>query len=102
MQAFDLSQLLTNIDGTPIKDTTIGKVLATHLSQSQAKGVDAIRYWDWALNLAKDLPIHISEADYDTLKRFVNESETMTVLAKAQILKRLGTEYPKEQPCPKE
>jgi len=52
---------------------------------SSSKG-DALKFWDWAKKLFKGEPLDLDKSDQETLKSFVKESESFTVLAKAQIL----------------
>lgn len=61
-----------------------GKLLAGALA-SASKG-DALKFWDWAKRLFKGEILDLDKSDQETLKNFVKESESFTVLAKAQIL----------------
>jgi hypothetical protein len=75
---------LTDLDGKELKDGNAGKVLAQSLI-NQTKG-DAVKYWEWALALNKGDILDLDTSDQETLKNFVKDSETITVLAKAQVL----------------
>jgi len=75
---------LTDLDGKEIKDANAGKLLANSLIQ-QTKG-DAVKYWEWALSLNKGDILDLDTSDQETLKTFVKDSETITVLGKAQLL----------------
>jgi hypothetical protein len=75
---------LTDLDGKEIKDANAGKLLANSLIQ-QTKG-DAVKYWEWALALNKGDVLDLDTSDQETLKTFVKDSETITVLGKAQLL----------------
>lgn len=61
-----------------------GKMLAGALA-SASKG-DALKFWDWAKKLFKGEVLDLDKSDQETLKGFVKDSESFTVLAKAQLL----------------
>ena len=75
---------LTDLDGKELEGANAGKLLANTLIQ-QTKG-DAVKYWEWALALNKGDILDLDSSDQETLKNFVKESETITILAKAQVL----------------
>lgn len=75
---------LTDLDGKEIKDANAGKLLANSLIQ-QTKG-DAVKYWEWALALNKGDVLDLDTSDQETLKTFIKDSDTITVLGKAQLL----------------
>jgi hypothetical protein len=75
---------LVDLDGKELEGANSGKLLANTLIQ-QTKG-DAVKYWEWALALNKGDILDLDTSDQETLKNFVKDSETITVLAKAQIL----------------
>lgn len=75
---------LTDLDGKELEGANAGKLLANTLIQ-QTKG-DAVKYWEWALALNKGEVLDLDTSDQETLKTFVKDSETITVLAKAQLL----------------
>lgn len=76
---------LTDLDGKELSDANAGKLLANSLI-GQAKG-DAVKYWEWALALNKGEIVDLDTSDQETLKTFIKDSETIFVLAKAQLLK---------------
>jgi hypothetical protein len=80
----DFNFNLTDLDGKELEGANAGKLLANTLIQ-QTKG-DAVKYWEWALALNKGDILDLDTSDQETLKNFVKDSETITVLAKAQIL----------------
>lgn len=80
----DFNFNLTDLDGNAIDNANTGKLLANTLIQ-QTKG-DAVKYWEWALALNKGEILDLDSSDQDTLKSFIKDSETITVLAKAQLL----------------
>ncbi len=75
---------LTDLDGKELEGANAGKLLANTLIQ-QTKG-DAVKYWEWALALNKGDILDLDTSDQETLKTFVKDSETITVLGKAQLL----------------
>lgn len=83
----DYNFYLKDLDGAEIKEAHAGKLLATGLIQ-QTKG-DAVKFWDWALNLHKGEALDLDSSDQETLKNFIKDSESFTVLAKAQLLQVL-------------
>ena len=80
----DFNFNLTDLDGKELENANCGKLLANTLIQ-QTKG-DAVKYWEWALALNKGEVLDLDTSDQETLKTFVKDSETITVLAKAQLL----------------
>ena len=91
---YNFNVLLLDLQGNPIKDAegttiTIGKLLANTLV-NQTKG-DAIKYLDWALKMFNDKPLDLSKSEVKELREFVETSETITVLAKAQILNLISS-----------
>lgn len=81
----------------PPEYLTMGSVLAQQLAQSSAKGVTAVKYWGWVLELSAKRPLQLDKADFDTLKDFVDNAE-ITVLAKAQLMEALSDCQSTEQP----
>ena len=61
-----------------------GKMLSGALAGA-SKG-DALKFWDWAKKLFKGDVLDLDKSDQETLKSFVKDSESFTVLAKAQLL----------------
>lgn len=80
----DFNFNLTDLDGKELEGANAGKLLANTLIQ-QTKG-DAVKYWEWALALNKGDILNLDSSDQETLKNFVKDSETITILAKAQVL----------------
>jgi len=78
-------KLLSN-DG-PIPTKTVGAILAEHLV-NQAKG-DVLKFYGWGIKLTANEPLEIDESDRQTLKAFVEASEHMPIIVKAQILQPL-------------
>ena len=74
---------LKNLDGTVIRENA-GQVLAHDLVNTP-KG-DPIKHYDWALRLHKGETIELDKSDTAYLKKFISDSQTITILAKAQLL----------------
>jgi hypothetical protein len=83
----DLNFNLTELDGKEIANGNAGKLLAQNLVQ-QSKG-DALKFWDWAVSLNKGEAIDLDSSDQETFKNFVKDSESLPIIAKAQILHKL-------------
>lgn len=66
-----------------------GELVASILA-SQSKG-DSIKLFDWALSFHKKLSVTMDASDLKKLKEIISEDPTITVLAKAPILKFLDT-----------
>ena len=73
-----------DLDGKEIEGANIGKIVAQTLVQS-SKG-DALKYWGWATKLNAGEELDLDKSDTETLKNFIKESETLTILTKAQAL----------------
>jgi len=75
---------LLGLDNDPIEGANAGKLLASALVGAN-KG-NALKMWEWALALNKGEVIDLDSEDQGTLKTFVEDSESFTILAKAQLL----------------
>lgn len=80
----DFNFNLKDLNGEEIQDANAGKLLANSLI-NQSKG-DAIKFWEWALALNKGEVIDLDTSDQGVLKSFIKDSESLTVLAKGQLL----------------
>ena len=85
----DFTNSLVGLDGSKIKDETgkevsLGKLLSGQLAGTN-KG-DALKLFTWAQKLYNDQPLDLDPSDRATLKDFIIANETLTVLAKAQLL----------------
>lgn len=86
---YDFNIELKDLAGETIKDgkgdpLTIGKLLANTLV-NQGKG-DAMKFHNWALDMYNCRVLNLDNSDKRVLTEFVENSETLTVLAKAQII----------------
>lgn len=85
----DFSKPMTALNGEALKDEngydiTLAKVLSAQLASTN-KG-DALKFFTWATKLYNGKPLDLDPSDSSTLKEFIKNNETMTVLAKAQLL----------------
>ena len=85
----DFTKPLVGLDGSTIKDETgkelsLGKLLSNQLANTN-KG-DALKLFTWAQKCFNDQPLDLDPSDRATLKDFINSNESLTVLAKAQLL----------------
>lgn len=85
----DFTKQLVGLDGIAVKDTdgkeiTLGKLLSGQLAQTN-KG-DALKLFLWAQKLYKGEELDLDPSDTSTLKEFIKSNESLTVLAKAQLL----------------
>lgn len=87
MKTVNLNWELKNLNGESIGNA--GELLASSL-MIETKG-DAIKYFDWAMNLNSKKTIEVDESDLLKIKQFITDNERVTLLAKAQLLKYFET-----------
>ena len=87
MKKIDLNIPMTDLSGAEVKEAKLGQILGNQLVGG-SKG-DALKFYDWAVKLYKGDSISVDDSDFNKIKDFVNESEMLTIIAKAQILKQL-------------
>ena len=87
MKEVDLNFELVNLDDAPIGNA--GQLVA-NLLMSETKG-DAVKFFDWAMTLNKKAAVQMDASDLTKLKALLAETEKVTLLAKAQILKYIET-----------
>jgi hypothetical protein len=85
----DFNQALKGLDGNSVKDIddkeiTLGKLLSGQLASAN-KG-DALKLFTWAQKCYNGEPLDLDPSDESTLKEFIKSNESLTVLAKAQLL----------------
>jgi hypothetical protein len=90
---YNFNIALKNLAGETVKDEknedlTVGKLLSSSLV-NQTKG-DSIKYFAWALKMYNCEQINLDASDIKVLSSFVEGNESLTVLAKAQILELLA------------
>ncbi len=84
MVKINLSQKVVDLDGKSVEDLTLGKLLGNQLAGSN-KG-EALKYYDWAVQLYKGGDIEVDKVDAKKIKEFVETTESLTNLVKAQII----------------
>jgi hypothetical protein len=75
---------ILGLDGQELPESNIGKLIAQVLVQS-SKG-DAMKLWFWAQKLFAGEELELDPSDAEILKTFVKDSDSLTILAKAQAL----------------
>lgn len=75
---------LVDLDGKEIENANIGKIVAQTLVQT-SKG-DALKVWHIASKLHKGEELDLDKSDIEMLKSAIRDSETLTILTKAQAL----------------
>lgn len=88
MIEINLSSHALDINGNVLnKDITMGESLANVLVGG-TKG-EALKFYDWAISLAKTGKITVDEHDFKKIKLFVEESENIFIILKAQLIRKL-------------
>lgn len=81
----DFSVVLKDLDASPVQpEVRLGPQLALSLV-GQAQG-NVVKYYDWAVALHKGQPIEVDQADWETLRRFIENAPTITILGKRQMM----------------
>lgn len=83
---------IMGLDGTAVKDAngsevTLGKVLSLKLSESNSG--DALKLFTWAQKFYAGDEVELDPSDLNTLKDFIKNDQSLTNLAKAQMLESL-------------
>lgn len=81
----DLNKNAIGLDGIEMQGMNLGKVVAQTLVNSSSG--DPLKFWHWATKLYGGEGLDLDDSDKDLLKKFIKDSDVLTVLAKAQILK---------------
>lgn len=82
----DLNTPFKDLDGT--EGEKLGKILAQHIAIS--KGGDAVKLYGWSVELSKGNEMELDNSDYDNLKNFVKNCDTLPVIWRGQILQILN------------
>ncbi len=93
MNKINLNCPLADLDNQPLKDSDgkqilLAKPLANILKED-CGNIDIMKAYDWALSLWKDGIIEVDNTDKKSLINFIKEKQGMTVIFKAQLIKKL-------------
>ena len=88
MKKIDLNFELKDLNGNALQGISIAGQFIANLLVGETQG-DAVKFFDWAITLNKKEPINVDDADFTKIKELVRNSEKITILAKAPILKYL-------------
>lgn len=88
MKTINLNKSILDLELNEIPKTNQGKLLANALIMSN--GGKAIKHLDWALEFWRGNVVKIDDEDFEDLRNFIDETQTLTVLAKGQILKSMS------------
>ncbi len=80
-----LNKPCLGLDGNHFTNDSLGKILGQSLAL-QSKG-DAIKLIDWAGKLYKGEDLELDRSDFNWLKEFISNSESIFVIAKGPLLK---------------
>lgn len=80
----NLDKDLLSLDGKPVDNGNMAKVLANTLASTTQGSV--FKFYDWAVKLWNEGEIEIDRSDKMLLMQFVESSMQLTILAKAQIM----------------
>jgi hypothetical protein len=86
MKEVNLNFKFKGLDGKELEQNA-GTLLANLLSNSNTK--TPVKFWEWAVKLHKAEAFEITTDDLKLLRDFIEGSEALTALAKAQILEKL-------------
>ena len=75
---------IKGLDGTDLKDSNAGKILANNLA-GQPSG-DIIKYWQWAQDIYAGKEIELDKSDTETLRNYIKTNLTLPIITKVQML----------------
>lgn len=87
MLTINLDVSLKRASGDEVEDSNMAKIVSNQLV-SLTKG-EPLKYWLWAQSLWKKGTVQLDKPDFVKLQEVVESSDSLTILAKAQILERL-------------
>lgn len=86
---YDFDVDAVDLDGEVILDNKKPKklcqILGNDLLHCSGTSGDPLRYFNWALDLAKGLPIDLDTEGREMLLNHIKKSETLTVLSKGRL-----------------
>lgn len=80
----NFNKALQDLDGSEVKNSNMGKVLANVLSQSSTG--EPVKCWEMALKLFRGEEIEVDTTDKELLENMISSSKTLTNMGKAQLL----------------
>lgn len=86
MKEVNLNFKFKGLDGKEL-DQNAGTLMANLLSNSNTK--TPVKFWEWAVKFHAGQTLEITTDDLKLLRDFIENSEALTALAKAQILEKL-------------
>jgi len=86
MKEVNLNFKFKGLDGKELEQNA-GALLSNLLSNSNTK--TPVKFWEWAKEFHNGQSLKMATDDLKLLKDFVNDSEQLTALAKAQIIEKL-------------
>ena len=84
----NLNKALKDLSGKEMEGSNMGQLLSQILASASEKQ-NAVKMYYWATKLYAGEELDLDPTDTGILKSFVENSEQLTVLAKAQILEEL-------------
>lgn len=87
MIEINLNVKTVDLNNKPLGNQTMGESLANILVGG-VKG-EALKFYDWAVALNKNEKISVDESDFKKIYLFVEESDVISILLKAQLLRQL-------------
>ena len=84
----NLNKQLKDLSGKEMEGANMGQLLSQILASASTKE-NAVKMYYWATKLYANEELDLDPTDTGILKSFVENSEQLTVLAKAQILEEL-------------
>lgn len=85
MKTLNFNFELKDLNGNEIGNAG---VLVAEMLVTESKG-DAIKFFDWAINLNSKKTIEVDESDLLKIKQLINDNARLTILVKAQFLRYL-------------
>lgn len=83
----NLNLPIMDMDGVAVS-TSLAKALGHTISNTSNLN-PALKWYDWAMRLWRGEVLEVDEADYTLIIRMVEDSTTLTVLSKVQLLTAL-------------
>lgn len=87
MKTINLNFSINNLEDVAVGNA--GKIIAGQLVSCTKE--DALKFYDWATALYKEKEIKVDASDFTKIKDFIINSEVLTILTKAQVLKYLNS-----------